>query len=84
MALDLRSPTIVKLLKYSSASFAGLIVGQSVLYLFYEGLDWGAIPSNLVSVTIGAIPNYLINRYWTWHQPERISGHTSPAPPLAA
>ena len=68
MALDLRSPTIVKLLKYSSASFAGLIVGQSVLALFYSGLEWGAIPSNLVSVAIGAIPNYLINRYWTWHQ----------------
>ena len=68
MALDLRSPTIVKLLKYSSASFAGLIVGQSVLALFYTGLGWGAIPSNLVSVAIGAIPNYAINRYWTWHQ----------------
>jgi putative flippase GtrA len=68
MALDLRSPTIVKLLKYSSASFAGLVVGQSVLALFYSGLEWGAIPSNLVSVAIGAIPNYLINRYWTWHQ----------------
>ena len=68
MALDLRSPTIVKLLKYSSASFAGLIVGQSVLALFYTGLGWGAIPSNLVSVAIGAIPNYTINRYWTWHQ----------------
>ena len=68
MALDLRSPTIVKLLKYSSASFAGLVVGQSVLALFYTGIGWGAIPSNLVSVAIGAIPNYLINRYWTWHQ----------------
>lgn len=68
MALDLRSPTIVKLVKYSSASFAGLVVGQSVLALFYTGLGWGAIASNLVSVTFGAIPNYLINRYWTWHQ----------------
>jgi putative flippase GtrA len=68
MALVLRAPTIVKLLKYSSASFAGLVVGQSVLALFYTGFGWGAIPANLVSVSIGAIPNYLINRYWTWHQ----------------
>ena len=68
MALDLRSPTIVKLLKYSTASFVGLVVGQSVLFLFYESLGWAAIPANLVSVTAGAIPNYLINRRWTWHQ----------------
>lgn len=68
MALDLRSPTIVKLLKYSTASFAGLVVGQSVLFLFYEGLGWAAVAANLMSVTVGAIPNYLINRRWTWHQ----------------
>ena len=68
MALDLRSPTIVKLLKYSTASFVGLVVGQSVLFAFYEALGWAAIPANLVSVTAGAVPNYLINRRWTWHQ----------------
>lgn len=68
MALDLRSPTIVKLLRYSSASCAGVVVGQSVLALFYGGLEWGAVPANLVSVTLGAVPNYTINRYWTWHQ----------------
>lgn len=68
MAFDLRSPTVVKLLKYSSASCAGVVVGQSVLALFYSGLGWGAIPANLVSVTLGAVPNYTINRYWTWHQ----------------
>jgi putative flippase GtrA len=68
MALDLRSPTFVKLLKYTSASFAGLISGQTVLFVLYGVLEWGAIPSNLVSVAIGAIPNYAINRYWTWHQ----------------
>ena len=68
MALDLRSPTFVKLLKYTSASFAGLISGQTVLFVLYGVLEWGAIPSNLVSVAIGAVPNYAINRYWTWHQ----------------
>ena len=68
MALALRSPTIVKLAKYSTASFAGLVVGQTVLFLFYESLGWAAIPANLMSVTFGAIPNYLINRRWTWHQ----------------
>ena len=68
MALDLRSPTITKLLKYSMASMVGVAVGQPVLWIFYGGLDWPAVPANLASVTAGAIPNYLINRRWTWHQ----------------
>ena len=29
-------------------------------------LDWPGVPANLVSVTVGAVPNYLVNRYWTW------------------
>ena len=68
MALDLRSPTIKKLLKYSMASMVGVAVGQPVLWIFYGLLDWAAVPANLASVTAGAVPNYLINRRWTWHQ----------------
>lgn len=68
MALDLRSPTIQKLLRYSTASAVGVVVGQAVLIGCLNVVGWSAVPSNLVSVTFGAIPNYLINRRWTWHQ----------------
>ncbi len=68
MALDLRSPTIKKLFKYSMASVVGVAVGQPVLWICFGLLGWSAVPSNLASVTAGAIPNYLINRKWTWHQ----------------
>ena len=68
MALDLRSSTIRKLLKYSTASVVGVCVGQPVLWIFFGPIGWPAVPANLVSVTAGAIPNYLINRRWTWHQ----------------
>lgn len=68
MALDLRSPTIKKLLKYSTASVVGVAVGQPVLWIFYGPVGWAAVPANLASVTAGAVPNYLINRKWTWHQ----------------
>jgi putative flippase GtrA len=68
MALDLRSPTIQKLLKYSTASAVGVVVGQAVLIGCLNVIGWTAVPSNLVSVSFGAIPNYLINRRWTWHQ----------------
>lgn len=63
----LRSPTVVKLFRYSAASVVGVSVGTPVLAGLYA-LTGNAIASNLVSVTCGAIPNYLINRRWTWHQ----------------
>jgi putative flippase GtrA len=71
MVIDLRSPTVVKLARYSAASVAGVSVGVPVLAIAYGVLGWNELVANLVSVTLGAIPNYLINRYWTWHQTGR-------------
>ncbi|HEX6421736.1 MAG TPA: GtrA family protein [Acidimicrobiales bacterium] len=71
MALDLRSPTVRKLAKYSMASVVAVSVGQPVLWICFGGLNWAAVPANLASVTAGAIPNYLINRRWTWRQTGR-------------
>jgi putative flippase GtrA len=68
MRLDLSSPTVTKLVRYSSASVVGVCVGVPVLAVGYGVLGWNELVANLVSVTLGAIPNYLINRYWTWHQ----------------
>ncbi|HEX6165382.1 MAG TPA: GtrA family protein, partial [Acidimicrobiales bacterium] len=68
MPIDLRSPTIRKLTKYSTASVVAIAVGQPVFWIFNGALQWGAISSNLVSVSAGAVPNYLINRRWTWSQ----------------
>ncbi|HEX2562583.1 MAG TPA: GtrA family protein, partial [Acidimicrobiales bacterium] len=68
MLIDMRSPTIRKLMKYSTASVVAIAVGQPVFWIFNGALQWGAISSNLVSVSAGAVPNYLINRRWTWSQ----------------
>jgi putative flippase GtrA len=66
-----RSPTIQKLFKYSMASVVGVGVGVPVLAICYGTLGWNELVANLTSVTAGAIPNYLINRKWTWHQTGR-------------
>jgi putative flippase GtrA len=71
MVIDLRSPIVVKLTRYSAASVAGVSVGVPVLAVCYGVFGWNELVANLVSVTLGAIPNYLINRYWTWHQTGR-------------
>jgi putative flippase GtrA len=71
MSIDLGSPTIRKLMKYSTASIVAIAVGQPVFWIFNGAIGWGAISSNLVSVSAGAVPNYLINRRWTWSQTGR-------------
>jgi putative flippase GtrA len=68
MGIDPRSPTVVKLARYCAASIAGVSVGVPVLAVCYGVLGWNELVANLVSVTLGAVPNYTINRYWTWHQ----------------
>ena len=68
MGALLRSATLQKLVKYSTASAAGVLVGQATLIFCLEALEWDALPSNLASVTLGCIPNYTINRYWTWQR----------------
>lgn len=59
-------PRLVKLVKYSSASVAGVITGQGSLLFFLLVVDLDAVVANFLAVTLGAIPNYLINRAWTF------------------
>lgn len=58
----------LKIVRYALASVVAVIVGQGALWFLKLGLDWHGVPANLVSVTLGSIPNYTINRYWTWQQ----------------
>ncbi|MDZ7674633.1 MAG: GtrA family protein [Acidimicrobiales bacterium] len=61
-------PRIIKWVKYSSASVAGVITGQSTLLICLVVLDLAAVVANLIAVTLGAVPNYLINRAWTFNK----------------
>jgi putative flippase GtrA len=63
--------TLRKLLRYSVASMSGVVTGTAVLAFCSAVLDWGPITSNVTSVMIGAVPNYLINRYWTWSKTDK-------------
>ena len=74
MATTASAPTkprrfgLAKLAKYTGASVAGVIIGQSTLYLFSAVLDWSPGWANLMAASLGAVPNYTINRYWTWNK----------------
>jgi len=66
-------PLLHRLVRYAMASVVGVVVGQSCLFLFYEGLDLDAWLANLLAVAISSIPAYLVNRYWVWEKRDRNS-----------
>ena len=59
-------PKVLKWVKYSAASLAGVVTGQSTLLFCLLVLDLSPVLSNVIAVTLGGIPNYLINRAWTF------------------
>jgi len=73
MAALLEKPIVGKLLRYSMASVVGVVLGQSLLLLFYVGLDWPAWLANVVAVVISTGPVYLVNRYWVWKKKDAHS-----------
>ena len=76
----LEKPIVAKLIRYSMASVVGVVLGQTLLQLFYSGLDWSAFASNLVAVTVSTGPVYLVNRYWVWKKKDKNSLHKELVP----
>lgn len=66
--VERRSPTLLKLFRYSSASAVAVFVYLVVLVVCRDVLHWAEMTSHLISVGLSSIPNYLINRTWTWQQ----------------
>ena len=42
-----------------------------LLYLLHSVAGWEAWHANLLAVSVGAVPAYLINRYWVWSRTGR-------------
>ncbi len=55
-----------KPVRYSLVSVVAVGVSQLVLIVCSGLLDWPAVPSNLMAVSIGSIPSYSLNRSWVW------------------
>ena len=68
-ALDVvreRWPAVYRLLRYSAASCFLAPLTLLLLYLLHSVAGWEAWHANLLSVSVGAVPAYLIDRYWVW------------------
>ena len=45
-----------------------VVFGQSLLYGAQTVFGWSAVPSNVFSVGVSAVPAYLLSRYWVWQK----------------
>lgn len=59
-------------LKYSAVSVVNVVVGQGLLFLF-TGRGIGPTISNVLAVSISAVPAYFMNRAWVWGRKGRSS-----------
>ena len=57
-----------KLIRFGAVSAFNVVFGQSLLYGAQTVLEWPAVGSNVLSVTVSAIPAYLLSRYWVWQK----------------
>lgn len=58
----------VKLLRFGAVSAFNVVFGQSLLLAAQTVFGWSAVGSNVFSVTVSAIPAYLLSRYWVWQK----------------
>lgn len=66
--LGVKSPTLLKLLRYSSASVVAVTAYLVILVVAHDLVGMSEMGAHLVAVCLSSIPNYLINRHWTWEQ----------------
>jgi putative flippase GtrA len=62
----MRRDLAVKFVKYSAASVVSVAVTQIVLLTCLGPLAWPAADANLLAVTVGAVPAYVLTRSWAW------------------
>lgn len=62
-----------KLIRFGMVSVVGILVTQVVLIFCHGILDLGALLSNLIAVTVAAVPVFVLNKRWVWGQGGRPS-----------
>ena len=55
-----------RLLRYCGTSAVGVVLGQTILRVCYDLLDWSGLVSNLVAFVIANIPVYFLYQGWVW------------------
>lgn len=73
-------PLIHKFFKYSMTSVVGVVMGQSLIFLFASILDWSWGWANVTAVAISTLPTYYISRAWVWRKRGKSSLYAEVVP----
>ena len=60
-----------KLIRFGAVSAFNVVLGQLLLYGAQVVLDWRPVVANMVTVILGAVPAYLLSRYWVWEKRDK-------------
>jgi putative flippase GtrA len=61
-------PLVQKFWKYSMTSVVGVVLSQTLIFVFASLLDWSWGWANLTAVAIGTVPTYYLSRAWVWQK----------------
>jgi putative flippase GtrA len=61
-----KSPTGVRLFKYSMVSVISVIVSETTLIVLVALLKWNGAGPPIVATCVGTVPSYELNRKWAW------------------
>ncbi|MCU1462585.1 MAG: hypothetical protein JWO37_2660 [Acidimicrobiales bacterium] len=61
-----KSPTGVRLFKYSMVSVVSVVVSETTLIALVALFHWNGAGPPVVATCIGTIPSYELNRKWAW------------------
>jgi putative flippase GtrA len=70
---DARHGLTGKVLRFGTGSIVAVVCSQTTFLLLYGPLDASTTASSVCAWLAGAVPNYWINRSWTWGQRGRPS-----------
>lgn len=70
---DLWEQHSAKFMRYCGVSVFNVLMGQSLLLLFFKGFGLRPIPSNLLAVGVGTLPSYFLARKFVWAKTGRHS-----------
>jgi putative flippase GtrA len=73
-------PLIHKFFKYSMTSVVGVVMGQSLIFLFASVLEWPWGWANVTAVAISTLPSYYISRTWVWQKRGKSSFYAEVMP----
>jgi putative flippase GtrA len=59
---------LIKLSRYTLGSLVALITSEIVFFVCFSWLGVGTTAATIAAFVAGAIPNWILNRRWTWQR----------------